>query len=615
MADGQLTSPETGAHTVSSWRDEVESRPDASDVPPRLANGIELIGKFEGSGFKNPPYIARRRDGQVVQMPQLLFMLAEQVDGRSSVTEITCRFSEAIKRKVAPEDAQMLIDEQLRPLGIVASGPGQESVELGKVDPLLALKFRVAVVPDRAVRSLTTIFWPLFVTPVMALAVAGFVALDGWLFFVHGISQSVRHLLYQPALMLMLIAGVVISTAFHETGHATACRYGGARPGVMGVGIYIVWPAFYTDITDAYRLGKWGRLRTDVGGMYFNAVFALIIAGLYALTRFEPLLLLIVLQTFTIIQQSLPLLRLDGYYILSDLTGVPDIFLRIRAVLSSLIPGRAPDPRVTELKGWVRVIVSFYVLLIALFLLVAVVGMVINLPRVLATGYDSAALRYQAIAPDFGHGQTLKGALDIIEMLFLILPCAGLLYTGGRVGKRTTAGALRWSSGHPERQAVLGLAGAGAIALAAFSWWPNGEYRPIQPGERGTLAGLFQQVEALPTGRPSLTVRRQRQLGGAPYQWQRHQQPARRTTRIKSDRGVAPNSNTTTGTDQTPTNTTPTTTTTAQPATGTTTPSSTGSTTGSNGATTTTTQTTSTTTTPTTTTTSTTSQTPTTKTP
>ena len=46
----------------------------------------------------------------------------------------------------------------------------------------------------------------------------------------------------------------------------------GPRPGAMGAGLYIVWPAFYTDVTDTYRLGRGGRLRTDLGGLYFNAV-------------------------------------------------------------------------------------------------------------------------------------------------------------------------------------------------------------------------------------------------------------------------------------------------------------------------------------------------------
>ena len=56
----------------------------------------------------------------------------------------------------------------------------------------------------------------------------------------HGIATPLRAAIYNPALLLALLAGVALATAFHEIGHATACRYGGARPGVMGVGIYVV---------------------------------------------------------------------------------------------------------------------------------------------------------------------------------------------------------------------------------------------------------------------------------------------------------------------------------------------------------------------------------------
>lgn len=519
LEDLYVGSPDAAVRALVSAP--LTASPVDDDPSPRLADGVELIGEFEGSGFKRPPFIVRRADGQVIQMPKPLYQLAEQIDGESSLDQIAMRFSHAIKRKVQGQDVRTLIDEQLRPLGIVAKAPDGESVELGKVDPLLALKFRVAVVPAGVVRSLTTVFRPLFLPPVIALAVAALVGLDAWLFFVHGVTQSLRHVIYQPALMLMLIGGVIVATAFHEIGHATACRYGGAKPGVMGMGVYIVWPAFYTDITDAYRLGKWGRLRTDLGGMYFNAIFALIVGAAYAATSFEPLLLLILLQNFAIIQQALPLLRLDGYYILSDLTGVPDIFLRLRAVLASLIPGRATDPRVAELKDRVRVVVTAYVLLIVAFLLVTVLALVINLPRILSTGYDSAALRYQAIGPAFSNGLATTGVLDAVEMVFLVLPAAGLAYTAARVGRRSVAGAASWSAGHTERQAALGGVAALAVAIAAFSWWPNGEYRPIQPGERGTLSGLLQQLSALPTARASLTAERQQQLGGAPSELQR----------------------------------------------------------------------------------------------
>jgi putative peptide zinc metalloprotease protein len=517
VAPGPLTEAPPARPQPAAGVDDARA---AGIEPPRLADGVELIGRFEDSGFKEPPYIARRSDGQVVQLPELLFRLAEQVDGRSGVEELARRFGDRVERQVQPDDVAMLIDQQLRPLGIVAQ-PGDASVELNKVDPLLALKFRAAVIPDGAVRSLTTLFRPLFLAPIVALVVAGLVGVDAWLLLVHGVSQSLRHVLYQPLLMLMLIGGVIVATSFHEIGHATAVRYGGAKPGVMGVGIYLVWPAFYTDITDAYRLDKRGRLRTDLGGVYFNAIFALIAAGAYAATRWEPLLLLILLQNFAILQQLLPFLRLDGYYVLSDLTGVPDIFLRIRPVLASFLPGREPDPRVTELKSWVRVVVSAYVVGVIAFLLLTVAMLVINLPRMVSTGYDSVALHYDAAGPAFHAGQAATGIVDIVQMVFLILPAAGLALTLARVARRSSTGALRWSAGHPGRRALLTAGAGAAVALAAFSWWPNGEYRPIQPGERGTLEGAVSQVAALPTGRPSLTVQRQTQLGGAPTERQR----------------------------------------------------------------------------------------------
>ena len=51
----------------------------------------------------------------------------------------------------------------------------------------------------------------------------------------------------------------------------------------MGFGFYLFWPAFYTDVTDSYRLGRGGRVRTDLGGLYFNALVVLaVVRGLVA---------------------------------------------------------------------------------------------------------------------------------------------------------------------------------------------------------------------------------------------------------------------------------------------------------------------------------------------
>ncbi len=79
--------------------------------------------------------------------------------------------------------------------------------------------------------------------------------------------------------------------------------------------------------------------------MYFNAISALALTALYAQTTYAPLLLAIALVHLELAQQLLPLARLDGYFIVADLIGVPDLF-------SGWVPScRASCPAVWPVPG------------------------------------------------------------------------------------------------------------------------------------------------------------------------------------------------------------------------------------------------------------------------
>src|SRR4051812_26206113 len=67
---------------------------------PRLAPGVELLGRYKGSGYKDPPFLARRPDGQIVQLPALLYALAERADGSRSVETVATELSEALQRGI-----------------------------------------------------------------------------------------------------------------------------------------------------------------------------------------------------------------------------------------------------------------------------------------------------------------------------------------------------------------------------------------------------------------------------------------------------------------------------------------------------------------------------------
>lgn len=502
------------------------SNADAEDIPPKVspgnnfpkvAEGVELIGEYEGSGFKEPHFIARRSDGQVIQLSELLYLVAEAADGSSDPSTIAQKVSDRFDKSVSAENVDYLIEKKLRPLGVLANADGS-SPEVQKVDPMLALKFRFKLVPERAVGPITTLFKSLFWPPVILLVLGLMVALDYWLFLVHGVAQSVRGVVYQPALLLLIFGLVVVSAAFHEIGHATACAYGGAKPGAIGAGLYLVWPAFYTDVTDAYRLGKGGRLRTDLGGVYFNLIFSLATAAVYFATGHEALLLLIVIQHLEIAHQFLPFLRLDGYYIISDLTGVPDMFARLKPILASFIPWKKTDTSVKELKPWVRLSVSAWVLVTVPFVLFNLAMILMHLPRIFATAWDSFYVHSDKMNAAFARGDAVAGSASVIQLVALTLPSAGIALSFGRLGKRMGSAVWSWSAGKPLARSAALLTGSAALAGIAYIWVPNGDYIPIQPEEKGTLTEGVASFRHARGGRPALPPEREEALGDIRYE-------------------------------------------------------------------------------------------------
>lgn len=461
---------------------------------PRRAEGVELVGEYEGSGFKNPRFVVRRPDGSVLQVTDLVYLVLEEMDGAATVEDIAGRVSERYGRRVSAGNVASLIDGPIRRDGLLQGAPTRASE---RPDPLLGLRLRVTLVPEPVVNFLAGMLRPFFWPPVMVGALAGLVALDVWLFGSHGIAPSIRSMLMEPHIMLLVYGLMILSVGWHELGHATACRYGGARPGRIGFGIYIVWPAFYTDVTDIYRLGKWGRVRTDVGGMYFNVLFALGVAAVYAATSFEPLLILILIQHLLVLFQLMPFLRMDGYHVISDITGVPDLFARIRPTLASLAPWRETPREVSELKPWARAVVTVWVVLAIPLLLYLFSMMILAAPRMIATASDSLGRHWDTMTAALRTGDSLRAAADGFRSVMLVLPATGMTVTLLRAGRRVVAGAFDVTAGRPIARALAVVVGALAVAGGAFVLWPNGDYRPIGPNERWTAGeGLHALAEA-----------------------------------------------------------------------------------------------------------------------
>ncbi|MGH9263912.1 MAG: hypothetical protein ACRD1D_04405 [Acidimicrobiales bacterium] len=464
---------------------------------------MELIGESAGSGYKEPPALARRGDGQIIQLTPLLYMVAEECDGSRDEAAVAAAVTERFGRTVSADNVRTLVQEKLRPLGVLAAADGS-TPKLKKPDPLLALKFRKAIVPEQASMRVAALFKPLFFPPMVLAALAGLVVFDAWLFLNHGVAQAFRQSAENPTMMLPVLALVVLAAGWHEFGHAAGCAYGGAKPGAMGAGIYLVYPAFYTDVTDSYRLGRAGRLRTDLAGVYFNGLFILAVAGLYAITGWESLILIVVVSHIDAARQLLPFLRLDGYYIVADLTGVPDLFSRLKPILLSSLPWKKTDPKVAELKLSARLVVTVWVLLVIPLLLLQLLLLLLHAPRIFATAWASLDEKTGGVSTALADGDLVGVAGGVFQCLLLVLPLFGIVLTFTRLGGRGGRRLWRATEGKPLGRVAAAVGMAAVVGGLAYTWLPNGDYEPIRPGERGTLTEGVAAIAQVPSGRPSL---------------------------------------------------------------------------------------------------------------
>ena len=442
---------------------------------PRLADGVELLGEYKDSGYARPPSLVRRADGQVIQVSPLLYRVACRIDGSRDLAAIAELVSADLGRSLTADQVRYLITAKLLPLGVVAAGEAPAAAP--KANPLLALRARGTLLPERAANAAGALLTPLFRGPVVVAVVVSLVAVDWWLFAVHGLGGGTRQVLRDPVDLLIVVGLSLVSAAFHECGHAAGCRYGGARPGKIGVGIYLVWPAFFTNVTDSYRLSRAGRLRTDLGGLYFNAVFMLALAGIYTATSSEVLLLAIAFTHLEMLEQLLPFVRFDGYFIISDLIGVPDLFARVLPIVKSVLPGGRRDPRVTGLRRSARIVATTWVLCVIPLLAFGIGYLVLYLPAVDRALWRSASLQAHLMTAA-GHGHRYAmAAVDAIGITLVTLSLAGSLYVVTGLARRLISLGRRWSADRPARRLLAGAAGLAVLAALAAFWTLQGQFR------------------------------------------------------------------------------------------------------------------------------------------
>ncbi len=419
--------------------------------------GVTLLGRVQDSGLTSPAFLVRRPDGQVIQLSHLLHSVVTRLDPRKSPEDLADAVSAFYGRTLTVQGLQMLVETKLRPLGLVADLDERPEATrpqaLPSSTPVLSLGLRGTLFPERTVRRLAAALAPMFNPVVVVLSLVALTAMDLRLVLGGQVLTALQQVLATPTLLLGLFALMTLGAVIHELGHAAGCQYSGGRPGRIGFGVYLLFPAFFTNVTDSYRLNRAGRLRTDLGGLYFNVWCLLVAGGLHLATGDGMLLLVVVLMHVEMAQQLVPTVRFDGYFILSDLAGVPDLFARVRPVLTSLLPGRPADPRLVEMQPTARRVVTLWALAMVPLLSFGAVWLVLNAAPILITTLRAIGVQRSLWLAAWAGKDIVALTLSTISVVLLIVPVAGLVLLSYRsvlsltiVARRRLGPVLRKSS-------------------------------------------------------------------------------------------------------------------------------------------------------------------------
>lgn len=129
-----------------------------------------------------------------------------------------------------------------------------------------------------------------------------------------------------------VLALFISSSIFHELGHATACSHCGTTPRGIGFGLYINFPVFYSDVSDIWKLSRKDRTLVNLGGVYFQSLFLLPLLVIFFITGSNILKYFIFTININFIFTLNPFFKFDGYWIMTDLLGVPNLRARSKEV-------------------------------------------------------------------------------------------------------------------------------------------------------------------------------------------------------------------------------------------------------------------------------------------
>lgn len=323
-------------------------RPSASvadrPLPHRCRSDLTLVPVW----FRNERwYVAK--DPLSLQYTRLRcdeYHVLRSLDGRATLRSLQSSYTRAFPtHRVSLVQLQALLDRLQKLNLVVVAGHGQSDVlrdqarreqqrkRLDTVSNLLFLKLP-GVNPEPLLAPLNRFLgWIFAPWTIVAVLISLVLTLLVWITHPTDVARRLPELesLFSTAGVATLVLVVAITKVCHELGHALACKRFGGECHQIGPLLMIFTPTLYCDTSDTWLLpDKWQRAMVGAAGVYIELILATLAAWCWwwtepGMLHYLSLRIVLVCSISTLLVNANPLLRYDGYFVLSDLWGVPNL--------------------------------------------------------------------------------------------------------------------------------------------------------------------------------------------------------------------------------------------------------------------------------------------------
>jgi len=307
------------------------------------------------------------------------YAILQMLDGQSSLDDIAERFErEFPPQTIRPEELQQFIG-MLHRSGLVitdAEGQGKQLIKrrnerrrqelLGTLTNVLAIRFK-GFDPDRILNAIYPFLrWFFTVPALVACILLGLSALALILvqFDVFHSRLPSFHSFFRAQNWFWLAVTLAVTKILHEFGHGLSCKHFGGECHEIGVMFLVLTPCLYCNVSDSWMLpNRWHRAAIGAAGMYVELVLASIATFVWWFTEPGPLNyfslnVMFISSVSTVLFNANPLLRYDGYYILSDILEIPNLRQKASTILNRKMGKwflgleEPEDPFLPQRKQW-----------------------------------------------------------------------------------------------------------------------------------------------------------------------------------------------------------------------------------------------------------------------